>query len=291
MQKYFLLTLLVATLTSCEDIIKVEVKKGETLLVVDAFLNNNLSTQTVRLTNTADYFSNAHTPPVLGALVILTDLTALKTFTFTPDGNGNYNYIPLASDSLAQIGHTYRLDVVYNGINYMALSKLNRTTTIDTILFEKQKTGLEDTTKEPKKYFPYLVARDASGAEDFYWIKTYKNGVFYNGSSEINVCQDAGGPGTDGIYFIPPNAFFFLTPDREAPEKGDALSIEIYSINKDTYDFILQMQIQMNNAQSGLFATAPENVRSNIENVTGSGMKAIGWFNIGATTSKTVYAQ
>lgn len=283
--------LLILFLTSCEDVIKVDLKKGETLLVVDAFINNNGSTQTVRLTTTAEYFSNTSTPPVLGASVSLVNLNTNTTYTFTDNNNGNYQFVPQLGDTLGRIGHNYQLNVTYGGVNYMALSKLNRTTVIDTILFEKQKTGLEDTTADPVKYFPYLMARDAAGAEDFYWIKTYKNGVFYNGPHQINVVQDAGGPGSDGIYFIPPHAFFILTPDKEAPEKGDACSIEVYGINKDTYDFMLQMQIQLNNAQSGLFATAPENVRSNIKNVSGYGMKAIGWFNIGATTSKTVVAQ
>lgn len=276
--------------TACEDVIHVDLEKGETLLVVDAFLNDNGATQKLRLTTTAEYFSNASTPPVLGATVTLTDLTANKNFSFTGDGLGNYVYVPQVNDSMAQVGHTYQLSISYNGGSYIALSTLNRTTSIDTIIFKRQKSGLEDTTAEPKKYFPYLIARDAPGALDFYWIRTYRNGVFYNGSNQLNVVQDAGGTGTDGLYIIPPNAFFLLTPDNEPVYYLDACTIEMYSINKDTYDFLLQMQIQMNNAQAGLFATAPENVRTNIKQVSATGLRAIGWFNMGSTRSKTVIA-
>jgi hypothetical protein len=291
MKKVFLLIVLASFVFSgCEEVIKVEVEKGETMLVVDAFLNDNGATQKIRLTTTAEYFSNAPTPAALGASVTLTDLNAAATFTFTGDGLGNYVYVPQAGDTLARVGHVYQLSISYNGGSYAALSTLNRTTTIDTILFKRQKTGIEDTTAEPKKYFPYLVARDAPGAMDFYWIKTYRNGVFYNGPGQLNVVQDAGGTGTDGIYIIPPNAFFILTPDNDPIRQLDACTIEMYSINKDTYDFLLQMQIQMNNAQSGLFATAPENVRTNIKRVSSGGLRAIGWFNMGATTSKTVIA-
>ena len=278
-------------LSSCKDVITVDLKKGETLLVVDAFLNNNGATQTLRLTTTAEYFSNTNTPPALGASVSLTDLSANKTFTFTPDGNGNYLYVPQLNDSMAQIGHNYQLNITYNGINYTALSKLNRTTRVDTIIFKRKKGGPEDTTVLPKKYYPYLIARDAPGAIDYYWIKTYKNGAFYNGPGQLNVVQDAGGVGTDGIFFIPPNAFFLLTPDDDPCYYLDACTIEIYSINADTYDFFMQLKTQMSNSQAGLFATAPENVRTNIKNSSGSGMKAIGWFNMGATTNKTVVAK
>jgi hypothetical protein len=192
---------------------------------------------------------------------------------------------------MSQIGHMYQLNVAYNGIAYAAVSKLNRTTTVDTILFKRKKGGGEDTSATPKHYYPYLIAQDAPGATDYYWIRTYKNGVFYNRPGELNVVQDAGGTGTDGLFFIPPNAFFQLTGNSDAPERFDQVTIEIYSINSDTYDFWLQMQTQMSNSQAGLFATAPENVRTNIRNTSGYGMKSIGWFNIGASSSKSVYAQ
>lgn len=292
MRKIFLTLIVTTVLGSCKDVIQVDLKKGETMMVVDAFINDNGSPQTVRLTTTDDYFSNTHTPALNGASVNLTDLANNKVFSFTGDGNGNYVYTPQPNDSMTQLGHIYRLDISYNGINYSSLSKLNRTTKIDTILFKTKKGGApQDTINSPKKYYPYLIARDAPGATDYYWIRTYKNGIFYNRPSELNVVQDAGGVGTDGIFFIPPNAFFQLTGNSDAPEKLDMVTIEIYSINADTYDFWLQMQTQMSNSQAGLFATAPENVRTNISNTSGHGMKAIGWFNIGASNSMSVYAQ
>jgi hypothetical protein len=277
-------------LTSCKDVITVKVDKGEKLLVVDAFIDNSTDAQKVRLTYTDDYFSNTNTPAALGATVILNDLNNAKTYTFTPDGNGNYIYTPATNDSMAQINHNYQLTVTLNGVNYTALSKLNRTTRIDTILFKRKKRGGEDTTKLPKKYYPYLIAKDTAGAVDYYWIKTYKNDIFYNGPGQINVAQDAAGPGSDGLYFIPPIAFFSLTPGDDPCYLLDKCTIKVYSINADTYDFLQQMQTQMNNAQAGLFAVTPENVRSNIKTSSSGSMKAIGWFNMGAVAVKSVVA-
>lgn len=283
--------LLVLALSSCKDVIQVKLDKGDTLLVVDAFIDNSSDTQNVRLTFTDNYFSNTHTPPVLGATVTLTDLNNSATYSMTPDGNGNYRYFTQPGDTMAQVGHNYQLNVSYNGTDYTALSKLNRTTRIDTIIFKRKKGGAEDTTKEPKKYYPYLVAKDTSGGTDYYWIKTYKNDVFYNQPEQMNVVQDAAGPGSDGLYFIPPVAFFVLTPGRDPCYYNDKCTIKIYSIDADTYDFLLQMQTQMTNAQAGLFAVTPQNVRTNIKISSGSGMKAIGWFNMGAVAKKSVFAR
>src|ERR1700761_770890 len=115
-------------IASCTQVIKVDVPSGATLMVVDAFINNSSDTQKVRLTTTADYFSNAPTPPILGATVTLSDLTNSTTYTLTPDGKGNYIYVPVVNDSMAQIAHKYQLNITYNGNTYNALSTLNKTT-------------------------------------------------------------------------------------------------------------------------------------------------------------------
>ena len=155
-------------LSSCTDVIKVKLEKGDKLLVVDAFIDNSSNAQNVRLTFTDDYFSNTNTPPVLGATVTLTDLNNSLTYTFSPDGNGNYLYAPVANDSMAQLNHNYQLNVSYNGMNYMSLSTLNRTTKIDTIIFKRKKGATDDTTQQPYKYYPYLIAKDTSGRVDYY---------------------------------------------------------------------------------------------------------------------------
>ncbi len=273
-------------LVSCKDIIQIDLKKGEALLVVDAFVNNLPSPQTIRLTFTADYFSNTSTPPVLGATVSLTDLSNAKTYSFTPDGNGNYLYTPQLNDSMAQINHNYQLTISYNGTSYTSLTKLKRTANIDSISFLNSRRGFgtNKDTSNPRKFYPYLWAKDAPGAIDYYWIKTYTNNVFNNEPRQLNVSQDDGG-GQDGKPFIIPVAFFSLV--SKPLYRLDNCTIEIHSITAETYDFLSQMQTQMTNASSGLFAVTPENVKSNISISSGSGIKAIGWFSMSATSSKS----
>ena len=280
---------------SCTQVIKVDVPSGATLVVVDAFINNSADTQKVRLTTTADYFSNAPTPPILGATVTLNDLNNAKTYTFTPDGKGNYYYLPFGStDTMAQITHKYQLNVTTNGNTYMALSTLNRTTVVDTIGFRS--TGRDfsnqypnDTTTPKKRFYPAFYAKDIAGADDYYWVKVYNNGTFYNQPNQMDFFQDAGYNGTDGDVFLPPVCFFQLTSDDNPIYRYDVCTISILSINKDTYSYLTQLNTQLTNAQSGLFAVTPQNVKTNIQQTAGT-QKAIGWFNMGAITSKSQVA-
>ncbi|HXU26659.1 MAG TPA: DUF4249 family protein [Bacteroidia bacterium] len=276
--------------SSCTNVIQVTVPSGSTLMVVDAFINNKPEAQKVRLTTTADYFSNAPTPPVLGATVTLNDLTSNITYTFTPDGNGNYVYTPLINDSMAVITHKYQLNISYNGNSYIALSTLNRTTTVDSIIFRSTGRDLvgaypNDTTT-PRRFFPLVIAKDLSGADDFYWLRVYKNGVFYNQPNQLKSFQDAGYAGTDGEHFNPQFSFFQLTSSENPIYRYDVCTIEILSIDKNTNEYLGQLQTQLTNSQNGLFAVTPENVKTNIQQTAGT-QKAIGWFNMGASSSKS----
>jgi len=281
-------------ISSCTSVIQVSVPKGATLIVVDAFINNKPEAQTVRLTTTADYFSNAPTPALLGATVTLNDLTNNITYTFTPDGNGNYIYTPVINDSMATINHKYQLNVAYNGNNYFALSTLNKTTTVDTIAFRSTGTDAQgnypNDTTTPRRFFPIFKAEDIKGEADYYWVKVYNNGVFYNAPAQMDVFQDGGYAGTDGFTIGLQFAFYGLTSSDNAIHKYDVCTVEILSINKDTYGYLTQLQSQLTNAQSGLFAVTPQNVKTNIQQTAGA-QKAIGWFNMGASTSKSQIAK
>ncbi len=283
-------------ITSCTSVIQVSVPTGSQLIVVDAFLDNSSNPQTVRLTFNANYFSNVSTPPVLGATVSLNDLTNAKTYSFTPDGYGNYVYTPSINDSMAQLHHKYQLNISYNGNMYNAVSIVNRTMAVDNITFRISPQDyignypLSDTTK-PRKYYPYVHAKDSTGViRDFYWLKVFKNDMIYNQPAQLDIIQDGGYAGDNGDSLITPFAFQNLTNDNNPLLRNDVCMVEIYSIDNNTFEFLTQLKAQMTNAQSGLFAVTPQNVKTNIQQTNGA-QQAIGWFNMGLVSSKSVIAK
>lgn len=288
--------IVIVFITSCTSIIQVTVPNGATLIVIDAFLDNSSKPQTVRITTSANYFSEVATPSVLGATVGLTDLTNSKTYTFTPDGKGNYIYTPVANDTMGYVNHKYQLNVSYNGNVYNAVSTLFPTIPVDTILFRISQTDiggklpLSDTTN-PRKYFPDLVAVDIPVQNNYYWVKVYKNGVFYNQPAQMDFFENSGGVfGINGDTIQPPNNFFGLIDNDHPYYRGDTCLIQIYSTDANTNDFLGQLQTQMTNSQAGLFAVTPQNVKTNMQQTSGT-QQAIGWFNIGAIMSKSVVAR
>jgi len=261
-------------LMSCEDVVDINLKDGEKYLVIDAFLNNQIKTQTIRISYSAPYFSNSETPSEPNAIVKIIDLTTGDTITFLHSGNGIYEYIPDSLYPFFVVSHEYKLLVSLNGNEYHSISKLNRTTVIDSFVYEKNEGNFG-----PKgKYFAGIIARDSLGGPDYYWFKSYHNGKFLSRPSEINLAVDgATGEGADGFYFAP-NIALAINP-RDGLSVGDSLCVEIYSLNKDTWIFLRQAQTEMTNG--GLFAITPENIITNIRST--NNQKVLGFFNVGAS--------
>ncbi len=264
-------------LTSCEDVVQIDVTPGETQLVVDAFLNNLKSKQKVQLTLTAPYFDNKPAPTVSGAKVFVENLTSKERFDFTETSPGEYVFEPDAAKVFIALENEYMLNVEYSGERFYAHSFANRTTKSDSVVttFEEERIGRK------KGFYAEMFGRDIKGKTDFYWIKTFRNDVFLGKPEYLNIARDAvpngSSNGTDGLTFIPP--IRRRVTDFDNPfQEGDKIRIEIHSLTKETHDYLSQVQTQILNG--GLFAVQPNNVATNIKNVSEKGKKAVGWFSV-----------
>jgi len=210
-----------------------------------------------------------------GAVVKIKDLTSGLEYNFTDNNDGNYVYDLATTDTMGRVGHNYELTVIHQGVTFSSITKMNRTARVDSIISEfKEGGGL--TNAKPSYKMSFLGFDIPGDTIDYYWIKSYRNGVFFNKGGEINICADgAYGNGADGFPFIPPIAEG-ITPFGEIFNKYDLCRVEIHSINLETFNFLTQVQTQTTN--SGLFATSPENVKTNIKNTTNEKVKVVGWF-------------
>lgn len=285
--KLFLAFIAVLAFTSCEDVIQVKLDKGEPIVTIDAFINDMRSQQKVRLTYTDGYFSQKTNAPIVGATVVLKDLTNGQVYNFTDNTDGNYVFNLTSTDTLGRVGNEYEITVTHQGNVYTSSTALNRTAQIDSLHVEYREPG---GFGGDEGYIFSFHGQDPTGdIPDFYWVKSYRNGVFFNKGSEINVAWDgANGTGADGLYFIPPISQA-VTPSGEVFQKFDVCRVEIHSINRDTYDFFLQVQRQTTNY--GLFATTPENVKTNLKCTTSDKIKVVGWFSMSAVGSMEKVAQ
>lgn len=290
MKKHFKLSILFLTsllaFTSCEDVVQVKLDEGSKLYVIDAFVNNLRGIQSIRVVTNDSYFSNREAPPVTGAQVILTDLTISKAYTFTYSSNGYYTYDQGTADTIARVNHQYKLEVTIDGKTYSSLNIQKRPASIDSIGVLPNDGGGFGPPSTDSSYICYLFAKDkADNVTDYYWIKTFRNDSLFKASSDLNVCID----GTNGaVINAPQDSIDFTAPGTflgfKSYRKGDKCRVEIHSINRDTYFFFIQASAQINNG--GLFATTPENVKTNILTPSDAKTKAIGRFEVSSVAVK-----
>jgi len=285
--KISFLGVLVFLLNSCEDVVQVKLDEGSKLYVIDAFVNDLRSPQTIRVVTNDSYFSNREAPPVSNAAVVLKDLTANTQYVFNYAAQGNYIYNVAAGDTLARVNHQYELNVTIDGVTYTSLTTQKRAAKIDSISAEfDDGTGGFGGPSNPS-YFCTLWAKDkADNNPDYYWVKTFRNDTLFSESGDINTCIDGTGGVVTGLDvdstdFTPPSTFLGF----KRYQSGNTCRAEIHSLSRETYFFLIQAVTQINNG--GLFATTPENVKTNIVTPKEAKTKCIGWFNMATVASKT----
>jgi len=288
--KIVLFSCLAFVFSSCEDVVQVKLDEGSKLYVIDAFVNSLRTDQVIRITTNTNYFSNTTPPGVPGAAVVLTDLNNNRQYVFNYTSNGNYVYSLSATDTLARINHTYSLSVTIDGTFYSSSTIQKRLASIDSI-----SVNLNDGSfafggggnSKDSTFLCVLFAKDKSDAQtDYYWIRTYRNDTLFGEPADLNLNIDGTGgaitdASADSLDFTPPSTLLGFKKYR----RHDRCRVEVHSIMSNTYNFFTQAQTQINNG--GLFATTPENVKTNITTPNGK-TKAIGWFSVASVATKSI---
>lgn len=273
----YILSLIAITfvLSSCEDVIDVELDNGKTLLVVEGMLTDEIKDQKIILSTTAPYFNNAKPPRVSGAFVELREydpsgtLIVVDTLVEQVANSGEYFTQKISKGS---IGNKYDLRINALGESYQSTSTMQRIPEIDSLVFIYESYPIPELTG----YHAYYYGPETPGLGDNYLFRVYKNGKLYDNPNELYFASDEL---VDGNYIGKVD----ITP--EPFEKGDTISVEMYTTSRDQYYFFVELSKQVNNG--GIFANPPANVRTNIFNINSSGSKAVGYFSANAMKSKT----
>ncbi len=283
---YYLCMLII--LAACEDQIFPELRKAPPILIIDAFLTNQDSLQTIRITQSQPYFDNTTLQEVSGASVIVVNTNG-SIFNFNEIEQGYYQWDPTIEGPIAGEGDSLMLKVTIGDDQFQAMSTMNRIPDIDSVTFRFE----EENLFLPDSYFAEFWSRDLLGAGDTYWIKSFKNGRYLNQPNEINIAFDAGfseGGNVDGLIFIPPIRDLINPFEQDENDKfmspfedGDSVYVEIHSITNETFLFLNEVRIQTDRPGgfAELFATPLSNVRTNIEYMGNKDEVVVaGFFNV-----------
>ena len=294
MKKIFILLIAFASF-ACENIIYPELEPSLEQYVVDAWLNDLPGSQKIFLSKSNNYFMSELPKLLSGAEVYLTDEDGNR-YDFEESAEG-YVWGDSLSTSFLQVGTSYQLNVSIDGIRFSGTSEMNPVPPVDSITFKYQE---EDFSTAEDYYLAEVVATDLAGVGNTYWIKAWKNGLYLNKASEINIAYDAGfsvGGNIDGQVFIQPIQELINPFDTDETGDGvilppyligDTIYVEIHSISESAFYFLNEVKIQT--VRSGgfgaLFAPPFSNVSTNLMNEdVSSAIHPVGFFNVSAISS------
>lgn len=262
----------VVLINSCTEKIDIELDSTYTRLAVEGVITPQAGNQYVRLTKTADYFSNQPPAEIHGAMVTVDNGNSLVQFH--EDAN-NPGYYIAPNDYTGTSGETYNMSIILsepiNGIvNYKAqeiMPQLAEDIDSVDVIFNSQF----------RMWMVRLYAWEPP-TTDFYMFNGMRNGEIITDSiSRVNISDDRlfNGNYTSGAVV--------LLLEEEELEPGDVFTLILSNITEEYANYMLDLQTEIQ-PHDPMFSGPPANVRTNINN------DAVGYFAAypSAFTSTTV---
>lgn len=266
LQTFYKSTITVVTflmLTSCQDVVDVDLNTAEPRLVVDAAISwekeTDGATQSIILSTTTDYFAD-EIPPVSDATVFVSNSQGTQFDFIEEPGTGNYicnNFVP-------ELYETYTLTVIVDGETYTATEQLIPVPEI-TRIEQEDDGGIFGESIEVHFFF-----NDNGDEDNFYLSKFEVDFLLY---PEYYAISDRFSQGNE----------MFEVFTNEDLAQGDELNMSLSGISEQFYSY---MSLILESTSGNPFNVPPSNIRGNIINETNEDNYALGYFRLSEVSSR-----
>jgi hypothetical protein len=253
---------LIILLSSCEDVIKIELNYMEPKLVIEGVITDSDNTCIIKLSKTSDYFNPKTNPIVSDAVITLTDNTG-TTLNLYETEPGTY----LGKSIKTKSNINYTLSIISEGKTFEAKATIPQKVKIDSL---SCKYNSESIFYE----VGYVVSCHFSDPEKFrnyYRLKTY------------NINDKTRAKNSKDLY----NDDLFNGNKVELPwsydvyQESDTVVVELYTLDMQTYDYYKTL-FPISGGADMMSMTTPANPNTNINN------GALGYFGAYTISRDTI---
>jgi hypothetical protein len=258
MKRYIVIILGLLILTSCQDVIDVELNEAEERLVIEASIIKLKglpgSNQRIRITKTRGFFEDS-LKTVNNASVRVTRDNG-EVFNFQHDSAGYY----FNDQFQTSLMEKYYLNIEVDDEVYTAEETFMPVVPIDSIS-QRNDAGFSGEETELKAYY-----KDPAGESNYYLFTFFVNFIDFP-TTEIYDDEF-----TDG------NTIFALYQEEDL-EAGDEVVIQNFGLSEQFYEYMNVLLSQVGSI-GGPFQTQPAVVRGNIVNETNPENFPYGYFSL-----------
>lgn len=255
---------LIILLSSCEDVIEVELDSIPPKMVIEGIINDQKSQVEIKLSTTSDYFKPGENPAVSHAYVSITDehgnITACEE---TAPGFFLSNPFQVIKNT------SYTLEVQTGEEYYEAVCTMPERVDIDSISYEPapQYMEFEENAVQVSCYF-----QDPEGIDNYYRMKVFMKGDEFSGDQSKVVFNDD---------FVDGN-LITLPWDLEGFYPLDTVVAELQTLDLATYDYYRTLFPIL---EGGMGSSNPANPETNLSN------DALGYFGAFTISRDTIVIQ
>ena len=265
--KKTLLILLSVLVSSCTDVIDLDLPIAPPRLVIEASLDWQKGTpgneQVIKLSLSTPFYDNLEIDPVPGALVKVIRESDGSEVVFEDMNNGLY-HTSFFEPVLEEI---YILEVIYEGETYIGREQLTPVVPINEI-FQSRENGFDKDALEVNVLFT-----DPEDEVNYYLAKFQRKGDL------LPTLFDISDEFTNGNELT---IIYEKITDEDSGETefepGDVVDIELFGISELYYDYI-RLLIQQSGG-GGPFSTIPARLKGNCINISDSDNYAFGYFRL-----------
>ncbi len=266
-------------LTSCQDIIEVELPEGETRLIVNGRVADGDSAR-VDVKWSVPYLNTDPNEPVTNALVVLLE-DEVAVDTLIHRSNGRY-----LSNFQGEVGRSYRVVVTVperegypSGTWTSATEALNRCNDADSIYSQY----LPRAPFQQEGRYVFIHWSEAPGRGDHYRVRIFRNDTLQNQTFDLTVFND---DFNDGFVFPTPPS---IPPIQIAgPDSvGVKYKVELGSISMGLFSYLNLLREQTLQV-GGLFDPPPAPIVGNIYREGNENEYALGYFYASAIRTAEV---
>ncbi len=204
-------------LSSCEDVIEVDLNNTDPQIVIEAKLYDRFQPATVIITKTSDFFDTLTYRTVSGAEITIADNEGNIVNIPETDSVGIYS-----ADFFGKQNKTYTLTVKAEGKTYTASAKMKTPTEIDSMFFKYRDNPLP---YQDEGYELTCILKDSANYPEYAKLDVYKN---QKRSTEIYLFEDTYSDGNNFEYIFYNDTF----------QENDTASVLVSSCDKDVYKYL-----------------------------------------------------
>lgn len=255
--------------TACTDIVTLDLKNTDPIVVIEAELLSDTAIQVIRISKSTGFYDTIAPPAVLTAAVSVADDLG-NTYAFTHINNGIYacpNLLPV-------VGRTYTLSVTEAAKTYTATTRMMLAVPIDSLSVSKVAGG---------GFGPPGSGGGGDGG-DYQVLTHFTDPLTSNNSYRLRYFK---GRNKDEVIFDD-NRFgnggnISVSPFGTSLAQNDTLHVELQALDREVYSYF-DMLSQLAGGQGGQLAS-PANPTTNISG------NALGYFGIFNRSRKSIIIQ